>query len=335
MLPLLDQASKELWARFTPKGKVDVEGDVKCRVGSSGSPRTDFSLRIGLHDVSLVSGVKGEEILGSASLLGFREGSLSRFEGDVQLRSLKILGQRLRDVEGMFLKEGNLFALHNLSGKIYGGTFEGTARVRLSEPILFGGEATITEMQLEPLAREAFGYENPNVEGKISGRISLQGRGTDPANLVARGELEVRDAKLWELPVVLSMLNLLNLSLPERTAFREASLKYSILNEEALIEEIALKGRAISIYGHGTMGPAGRLDFNFVTGVGPSFLYVPILSDLAREFQHQVAELSVVGTFVRPETRLEARGPLSWPLQALSNIFSKHPSKVPEKENIQ
>jgi len=305
---VLPEGLRRLWDTFSPEGKVHFDTRVITRTTPAGKKRVDFQTDLRFDRVSLHSGVRIGEALGKASLEGFKEGESYAFQGQTRLKSVKITGKQLTDLSALFSKEGDSIGFHNVSATIYGGLLKGSAKVTLSAPVIFGAQAQIKDMGLRPLSKEVFGYENPGITGKVSGVIHLQAGPARSEGLAADGELYVREAKLWELPVVLAMLKLLNLSLPERTAFQEADLKYYISDDQVVVPEIALRGKALSIYGHGRMGLEGSLNFDFVAGLGPQLPYLPFVTGIIHNLQRQVAELRVGGTFAKPDVRLEPRG---------------------------
>ncbi|HUV39067.1 MAG TPA: hypothetical protein VMY39_05605, partial [Planctomycetota bacterium] len=151
-----------------------------------------------------------------------------------------------------------------------------------------------------------------------SGKLRLQGKGSDTGALIGEGDLRVKEGRLWEIPFVLSLLKVLNLSLPERTAFTDGSCKFAFYGRKVHVSELNLIGNAISVYGKGTVNAGGTVNFSFETGFGRLRLPpVPFVTDIIRGVQQQIISVRMTGTLKQPRLEILPIVPLTAPVFGL------------------
>ena len=151
--------------------------------------------------------------------------------------------------------------------------------------------------------------------GKLGGEVVLQGIGSARRDLVGEGHLTISQGELYRMPVLLRILNLLQLSPPRKAAFSRASLSYYLIDEDLVVNELNLWGRGLNIFGSGTVGHDNRLDLTLYSGFGRGqFPHIPVLSDAVELVGKQLVRLRVAGTFSEPEVTVEPLSPLSAPL---------------------
>jgi len=310
---------QKLWNMFRPEGVVDLSADIFYMRDEDKSLRMDFTADVSYTRAGATCGVVVKNMTGESKLAGTVRGAELEFEGESAISQLQVENRTISGVRNVFQKRGDILSIYGITGEIYGGVIEGAAKVDLSGDISYGCVTDIKNIKLESVLADVFHYSNDDLRGNVSGKVFLQGNGTEPGNLVSRGEIRLSEASLWEIPMIFQILSLLQLSLPERSAFDEALVKYYLLEKEAYIEEVDLKGKALSIYGEGTMGFDGNLDFSFLAGIGKRrFPRIPLISKLVRSIQKQMVQLKVNGTFAKPDTRIEAVRPVT---QRIKGIF--------------
>src|SRR5262249_11783624 len=104
-----------------------------------------------------------------------------------------------------------------------------------------------------------------DVSGAAEAALSLYGEGGDVSSLRGGGNLEVRNGKLYKLPLLLDLLKWLGLQRPDRTAFEDVRVRFGIDGDRVIVQDLDLVGNAISLRGQGTVGLYGdnlNLDLN-------------------------------------------------------------------------
>lgn len=186
-----------------------------------------------------------------------------------------------------------------------GGTLGGTVEIHLgaSRPryrmLLTLSDADLSRMlsSLRPPAAPP-GHER----GRVFGRLALEGIVGEPASREAAGELLLDDAEVWELPITLLILQVLNLA-PDKNAFHEGRVQFYLEGDLLRLARIDLHGHALSLVGAGTYDLKSRqLDLTLVAG-SPQRLRIPVLTDLLESALRELMEVHVRGTLSAPSIR--------------------------------
>ena len=98
---------------------------------------------------------------------------------------------------------------------------------------------------------------NRNLRGRISGNVELHGFGHNRTALGGSGSLHLRDANIYELPVMISMLKILSIKAPDPNAFSQSDIDFRIEGEHVYFDKLDFKGDAISLLGKGEMNFQG------------------------------------------------------------------------------
>ena len=111
------------------------------------------------------------------------------------------------------------FSSKHIEAKCYGGHIEGTLSVETAtEPYLYSGEMNFSRVELKDLIQKIANTDK-TWSGKLSGNIVFQGTGTDTNSICADGQIQIDEGHLSDVPIVLSIFNILNLSIPKKKAF--------------------------------------------------------------------------------------------------------------------
>jgi hypothetical protein len=248
---------------------------------------------------------------GEKTLSGMVSGSAGDDKGlvvdaQVALDSIVVGKQKVTDVRGKVAKkaDNSLVRISDISAKSYGGQVEGLAEIRLDRPLEYGLSLKVQDMDLEKLFSAA-GVSSKDVKGLLGGNLLLTGNGKDLSAAQATGVLRISKAKLYKLPIMLGLLNVIFLTVPGDAAFTEGEINYYLKGQKITLREIDLRGPAISILGSGTVDlKTDGLNLTFLTGppgkfAGMRSLAVELLQGIIRE----IAEIHVTGTTAKPIMR--------------------------------
>jgi len=181
-------------------------------------------------------------------------------------------------------------------------------------------------VDFERLLREGFRLEHNITGGRMRATLALRAAGARADEMEASGYAHVTDARLYELPAVVQMLSLLRLEPPERTAFREAEIWYFVRGKRIVLGDIRLMGRAVDLYGAGTIEPGGRLNLTFLTGRKNDPPLVPALEELLEGVRRELVLVEVTGTLAEPVVRLRSFTKLSAPLREFLSLVRESPA---------
>jgi hypothetical protein len=321
---VLPENHRRLWRKLAPRGKAALTLTVKQTEEGVASDTVDYSLILRPRELSLACGIGLDNAGGVIKL----DGSVSReghdFRGRADMTRASIGGTELSGLRASFEKHRNIFSIYDLDARVYEGEITAQLRMDLDDPITYGVVADARSLQLNGILRRICRIDDDGLQGLLSGRLLLQGQGADAANLVGRAELRVREGRLWEIPFVFSLFKVLNLSLPERTAFTDATVSFDFYNRHVLVKQLDLAGDAFSIYGAGAIEPNGAVDLSFETGWGRFRLpKLPLISPVVRGLQKQIVSVRMTGKLNEPRIEILPIVPITAPVKGFLDTVSR------------
>jgi len=167
--------------------------------------------------------------------------------------------------------------LEGLKGNLCGGRMASNLTVRLADAVRFRGDLVVEDLQLEQL----FGRPG-TTSGKLCGRLDLSHTVGAPASREGRGQFEITEARLAEVPVFLGLVNVVFLQLPVESVFSTGTVVYYVKGDTLHCETIDLQGETRSVVGlpgePASVVGTGTLDLqtervNLVFRSGPPHLF--------------------------------------------------------------
>ncbi len=117
--------------------------------------------------------------------------------------------------------------------------------------------------------------------------------------------MNLKNATLGELPVMLAMLKVFSISEPDRTAFDSGAIDFRIEGQHIYLDSIELTGNAISLLGTGEMNLDRELQLVFSAVAGRSDWQLPIFKSALGTASQQFMEIHVGGTIGDPQIKRE------------------------------
>lgn len=243
-------------------------------------------------------------------------------QGEVRLDSVEVLDHTLTNVRGpyrivdteLIIGSPEVFTRSPqsvpLTGRITADAFTGRltcdAMVSLSEPGAYRVFVTARDADLRTYATIHMPKER-NMDGKMNGWIYLYGLGSSENDIKGSGQLQISPAAIYEMPVIVNLLNAvrLDLSVPDRVAFRYGLLNFRVMNSNFLFDQIDLVGNSISFRGRGRIGFDSRVNLDFYSKPPQSRGGVPILSQLVSGATSTWVHVKVGGTLDKSRTRVQ------------------------------
>ena len=139
------------------------------------------------------------------------------------------------------------------------------------------------------------------------------GEGVDDVR--GEGMLSVSRGDLFRLPLVLSIVKILELQPPSRRGFHEANVHYYLKGRRLVLEDISLEGTGLSFRGNGTMELDGKVDLMLDTAVFGQ------RDGLLRSVSKQLARVHVKGLWSKPNVRVDPVPPVIGPLKKLIEVL--------------
>lgn len=307
------------WDRLQPAGVVDVHVN-ELRFGppgASGRSAWTVSGYADFREVAFAGVADVKRATGSVLFTGTArddQGGTS-LSGRLALTKAELLGQGVTQTDGewSFARRADgegVLALRHGQGRIYGGSWT------TQTDIHFGHDKTeydlttaLHRVQIEPLlsAETAASLADAGpveVEGLASGHVRLSGVLGDPATRRGSGRFEITEGSMYRLPLILAILNVLQLSVPDKDAFDTARADFLVDGNRIQLDGIRLEGKAISLTGTGTMNwPDRGVDLALISTASAGWRRVPLLTDFLEGAAGEIVQLQVTGPIYQPNVK--------------------------------
>ncbi len=304
---------RRMWNDIHPRGFVYLrDAALSCKRGSDGG-FFDWSTtgKASFDSCDFDLGAQLRNVIGVADFSGSSAGGLGAMslEGNLDLESTRVNDWTMEQVHSTFRREGEsrTWVLPNLSASMYGGTITGELEI---EPAGHNSKYNLrAALQKVGIA----GYVNDrlrakgltpsaDLKGHANGRFFLSGDTIELARRRGGGKIVVEDAELYRLPLLLSILHVINLSIPEESAFQQVSANFYIVGDELQIEDILLRGGAIAMIGSGTMSITTQaLDMRMITVTPHRWVKIPLMTEFLEQTSRQLMEVDISGTLQDPQ----------------------------------
>ena len=149
----------------------------------------------------------------------------------------------------------------------------------------------------------------------ILANLSLRGNAQLSHTYQGGGFIRLRNADIYELPVMVALVKLLSVRRPDTTAFTSSDIDFRIHGQDVTFDPIDFRGDAISLIGKGWMDLSQNIRLTFYTQVGRQEF--PLLGSLLAEASRKILEIQVVGTLNDPVVQQTAFPELDDTLQIL------------------
>ena len=261
------------------RGPVGFSGLSETLLSNQDHPQPSFIWDLDLQlegnrigDVGPVHSLRGE-----LSIRGDRNVNGLRAEGEVRIDSMHVNDLQLTQIRGPYrMKDDRLMLGQNVSaeqtvrpieGRLFDGAILTNGNVKLSDGS-FDVALAVRDAKV-PVLLADLGYANSELSGTLNGTMAMEGILGTTDLLSGNGRATVDDANLYELPVLVQLLNVLSISPSEDHAFTNADVQYKLIEDQVVFDELNLWGSLIALHGSGTLDRRHEVDLSFNTRVSP------------------------------------------------------------------
>ena len=191
-----------------------------------------------------------------------------------------------------------------LTAELFGGTLSGAGWVRLSDRFEYDVAFSLLKADFTELVRE-YQSNSSIVRGTLDAAVRLKGQGDDIQGLAGYGNFQLREANIYELPLMIALLKILSIRQPDTTAFSESSGQFRIAGRHVYLDNITFSGDAFSLTGQGEVDLDGNLRLIMRAMLGRREIQVPVVKELFRGASEQIVLVHVGGTLREPIVRRE------------------------------
>ncbi len=311
---------KKVVADLRPTGPIQMDGELELSRVSPTSPlQANWkNLTFDLRQASIEAGVTLDNIDGSVSLTGTHDGAHLRCMGELDVDSLTYRDFQFTEVRGPLWIDDTQFILgeharraepgrpaRRATAKLYGGTAVADVGVTFAGPTQYTVQATLTDANLARFAGEQLPGKQ-KLKGKVGGGITLSGVGPGLHGISGQGQVRLREADIYELPLMVALLNIVSLRLPDTRGFTTSDIDFKIDGEHIYLDRIEFVGDAISLTGDGEMNFDSDVRASLAAIVGRSDWQLPVFKNLMGAASGQILQLHVGGSLANPQIRREA-----------------------------
>jgi hypothetical protein len=170
------------------------------------------------------------------------------------------------------------------------------------------------------------------LSGEILATVDLRGKGKTRNNLTGRGTVQLRNANIYELPAMVSLLKVLSLRNPDATAFTQSDIAFVLQAEHVYLERIDFAGDAVSLQGRGYVNlMKDEVKLKFRTVLGNDAGRLNAVKQLLGGASQQILLLHVDGSLSNPQVRREAFPGVNQMLEQLQSEL-RQPNPPPWQE---
>ena len=235
---------------------------------------------------------------------------------------------RITDIDGRINIEDGQLTSRNFIGIFNGGNVNGLIKLDRTTPNgAYAGNLNFEKVSLQKLM-ENFVKDKQKWTGECEGNVEFQGEGKGLKNLTAKGRAKLREGYLSEVPVLLSILKLLNLSIPKKETFHTANIKYSIKDKVIHVEELEVFSDSVELGCIGTAGFDGAIDLTVVAGFNKeTFSQIPFIGGLmdfvVGGVRKTLTKVQITGTLSDPKSTMIGLKPFTHPIKSIFDVLSK------------
>ncbi len=314
----LPERLQRMVAELKPDGPINVMG--KVGVARDPDVRADWDLNVVYQQGSFDFGIELENVNGSLHLTGGMEGGELRSLGDLDIDSLECKGVQFTQVTGpiwidskrvlfgeqvgrrlQLEQPGAERAPRPLSAQVSGGNVWASGWLSLEESATYQITAKVRGAGLPDFARQAT-VGRQSLRGKIDADFDLFGSGRSLNELSGLGNISLREADVYELPLMVSLLDFLGIGDPDPSKFSKSHIQFEIRGSHVYLHHIDFKGGSMSLVGEGEMDFDKNVNLVFGARLGRGALGLPVLREILGGAGDQLVLIHVEGPLENPRT---------------------------------
>jgi hypothetical protein len=239
--------------KLSPSGDIEVHAEIRS-TGENEEIVVADALVL-LHGVSLQVGdwpveATGEVAVNVAELVG------DNGQADLRLHLQRVAAGPLRgsDLVGFATLTDHDLTIQRSDAKVYGGALVVEKGALDLHSLEWSLGASLSHLDLESLLG-ALGMEGRGTpDGFVRGNVELTGRAWEKSRLSGGGEIKVNRGHLYNLPIVLTVLKLFDLSLPRECSVTSAYARFRVGEGTIRVEDALLSGGTVPVHVRGTVG---------------------------------------------------------------------------------
>jgi hypothetical protein len=331
LMAALPPGLKRVAEQLKPSGIFNLDGSLDFMPsGVAEQPLwSRWNIDFAVQQSSLNCGVVLDNVSGVLHLEGEHDGRRLRSAGELAVDSFTFKDLQFTELRGpLWIDDKQLVfgtradrpqpgrAPRRMTARLYGGTVLADLWVGLGNTPGYLLQTTLTDGDLERFAREQLAGKQ-RLKGRVGAGLVLAGQGTSVHQMEGHGQMWLRDADIYELPVMVQLLKILSIRPPDKTGFTTSDMEFDIAGDHILLKRLEFSGDAISLLGAGEMNLNCDIQATLSAIVGRSDWQLPVFKSVMGQASQQIMQIHVDGNLADPRIRREAFPGINSALQQL------------------
>jgi hypothetical protein len=329
LIDAMPEALRPALRQLQYRGVVSLNGNSWLR-GGPGVPLTSgWDLLLDLENGALENGLQIEHIHGGIRLTGQKLADGFFSGGALEIDSFIARGTQCTQLQGPLWFNHQQLLLgsraapaqpgaepRSVTAKTMGGQVTLDAQLLLSPELPFSADVSLADASVVDIARTLH-TEVHDIRGRVFALVHLQGAKAGLHTLQGHGQVQLREADIYELPVMARLLRVLSLRQPDDAAFTSSDIDFRINGEQVYFDRIDFSGDVVRLKGQGWMDLGRQLNLDFYALVGREELQLPVLKTILAQASRSILQIQVLGTVDQPQVIRKALPELDETLQRM------------------
>ena len=278
---------------------------------------SSWDVQLSCMQTDMHPGIDLQNVHGTVRLVGSSENGMNYSAGELALETVTFEGVQFTNIRGPLWADETSCLLgewatkrqgltpRRVTAKVYDGSLVSDAWVTFDGVPRYSVVASLAGADLPRMTKERFNTEQ-NMQGKVGATLTLNGYGRSLHTLTGHGQVQVTEANIYELPLLVGLLKVLRNTTPDSTAFNQVDTKYRIEGRHIYLDQLDFLGDAVSLLGKGETNFDQQLNLAFHGVVGRNEIRLPFVKNFFDQVGQQTLQMYVDGTLANPQVHKQA-----------------------------
>ncbi len=269
--------------------------------GTAAAPDIDAAGSLRIEQGSLDLEVPMTDLFGGMTFeAAVRQGQIASVQGQVAIDQLTLAGRPVRNFQARIDKppDSPSLRIDQIQGELAGGLLDGTMNLAFPDqrPASYSLDVVLKNADVRTVAGQS-----QDIQGQLSASLALEGEWSDISTRRGRGDVQVSGQKMYQIPLLLGLWEVTNLSLPTQDPFNEGTARYSVEGKRITFEQVQLRSDSLLMDGSGYLDfGTKQVRLNFTTD-NPNWPKLPFIHDIWQGAKQELLQIQVRGTVEEPK----------------------------------
>ncbi len=308
LLHALPAAARKLLTDLKYSGDLSVDLPTLNYRGHSPDgplPNVDLVGTLSARDGKMDAGAAVEHLAGKLKFdAAIRQSRVAVFHGQADVAQLMLADRLVKNLSARLERPAvsAVFHVTDIRGQVAGGDLAGNVDLNLPDngPSTYSLKFVVQNADVAEVAKQT-APKGQSVSGQVSASLDLQGDWSDPANRRGGGDVLVTGKEMYQIPLMLGLMEVTNLSLPTTSPFNKGSARYLVAGQRVTFEHVKMESPGLIMHGNGWLDfGSKKVRMNFSTE-NPRMPNVPVIHDLIQGAREELLQIQVRGTVKDPK----------------------------------